>query len=290
MGAPSLRRASRGVNLAIVSVEPPTRYAKGRCMEAALRVDTQTNSDPGRWHFASPRRTADAVLRRHLPLVRDVAHQVACRKPPHVEVDELMSWGMEGLLDAYRRFRPDKHASFRTYARFRVRGVIMDNLRERDLLSRTARRKAVLLERTRTRLEATLGRTPGEHEIAAALKIDLAKLRAMTSETDFGTVSVEDLRTSDDRPYDVDRHMPDHGSDPLRAILWTRACTPRERGHRSAPREGARGGRALLQERSARCARSPTSLGLSESRVSQLHSQALTRLRAILADDLRGAD
>ena len=109
-------------------------------MEAALRVETYPNRAPGN-PFAMPETSADAVLRRHLPLVRDVAHQVARRKPPHVEVDELVSWGMEGLLDAYRRFRPDKHASFRTYARYRVRGVIMDNLRERDLLSRTARRK-----------------------------------------------------------------------------------------------------------------------------------------------------
>jgi len=112
-------------------------------MEAALRVEPQRAHAAGN-AFAKSEPSADVVLRRHLPLVRDVAHQIACRKPPHVEVDELVSWGMEGLLDAYRRFRPDKHASFRTYARFRVRGVIMDNLRERDLLSRTARRKAVL--------------------------------------------------------------------------------------------------------------------------------------------------
>src|SRR4029453_7060174 len=114
---------------------------KGRCMRAAAHVEQQSSRHlrvplSTSATFARPSGTADAVLRRHLPLVRDVAHQVACRKPPHVEVDELMSWGMEGLLDAYRRFRPDKHASFRTYARFRVRGVIMDNLRERDLLSR----------------------------------------------------------------------------------------------------------------------------------------------------------
>ena len=100
-------------------------------MEAALRLDTQGNPALGN-AFASPGAAADAVLRRHLPLVRDVAHQVACRKPPHVEVDELVSWGMEGLLDAYRRFRPDKHASFRTYARFRVRGA------GSDVRSRTA--------------------------------------------------------------------------------------------------------------------------------------------------------
>ena len=264
-------------------------------MEAAVRVEQQTDSNvratpptPG-GPFARPTGTADAVLRRHLPLVRDVAHQVACRKPPHVEIDEIMSWGMEGLLDAYRRFRPDKHASFRTYARFRVRGVIMDNLRERDLLSRTARRKAVLLERTRSRLEAALGRTPGEDEIAGALKIDLAKLRTMTSESDFGTVSVEDMRSSDDRPYDVDRHMPDHASDPLRTILGReRARLVNAAIGRLPEKEHAA---VTLYYKSDRTMREVAdTLGLSESRVSQLHSQALVRLRAILADDLLGAD
>lgn len=251
-------------------------------MEAALRID------PGNG-FATANATADAVVRRHLPLVRDVAHQVACRKPPYVEVDELVSWGMEGLLDAHRRFRPDKHASFRTYARFRVRGVIMDNLRERDLLSRTARRKAVLLDRTRTGLEARLGRAPGEGEVADALKIDLTKLRTMTSDTDFATISVEDLRTSDDRPYEVDRHMPDHASDPLRTILGReRARLVNAAIGRLPEKEHAA---VTLYYKSDRTMREVAdSLGLSESRVSQLHSQALVRLRALLADDLYGAD
>ncbi|MCC6766318.1 MAG: FliA/WhiG family RNA polymerase sigma factor [Deltaproteobacteria bacterium] len=256
-------------------------------MEAALRVEPQRAKASD--HAFAPGTSADTVLRRHLPLVRDVAHQVACRKPPHVEVDELMSWGMEGLLDAYRRFRPDKHASFRTYARFRVRGVIMDNLRERDLLSRTARRKAVLLERTRAKLEATLGRAPGEAEIAATLRIDLGKLRSMTRETEFGTVSVEDLRTTDDRVYEVDRHMPDHAADPLRAILGReRARLVNAAIGRLPEKEHAA---VTLYYKSDRTMREVAdALGLSESRVSQLHSQALGRLRALLADDLLSAD
>lgn len=256
-------------------------------MEAALRVEPQQAKAFDR-AFA-PGTSADTVLRRHLPLVRDVAHRVACRKPPHVDVDELMSWGMEGLLDAYRRFRPDKHASFRTYARFRVRGVIMDNLRERDLLSRTARRKAVLLERTRAKLEAALGCAPGEAEVAAALKIDLAKLRSMTRETEFGTVSVEDLRAADDRGREVDRHMPDHEADPLRAILGReRARLVNAAIDRLPEKEHVA---VTLYYKSDRSMREVAdALGLSESRVSQLHSQALGRLRALLADDLLAAD
>jgi RNA polymerase sigma factor FliA len=264
-------------------------------MEAALRIERQrshgfrTPPPSGLQTFARPSGGVDAVLRNHLPLVRDVAHQVACRKPPHVEVDELMSWGMEGLLDAYRRFRPDKHASFRTYARFRVRGVIMDNLRERDLLSRTARRKAVLLERTRTRLEATLGRAPREDEVANALKIGITKLRAMTAETDFSTVSVEDLRTADDRVDDVERHMPDHSSDPLRAVLGRERARLVNAAIRRLP-EKEHAAVALYYKSDRTMREVADSLGLSESRVSQLHSQALVRLRAILAGDLLGAD
>ncbi len=264
-------------------------------MEAALRIERQRRHDVRAASaaapdpFARPTGTADAVLRRHLPLVRDVAHQVAVRKPPHVDVDELMSWGMEGLLDAYRRFRPDKHASFRTYARFRVRGVIMDNLRERDLLSRTARRKAVLLERTRSRLEATLGRTPAEDEMASALKINVTKLRTMAAETDFATVSVEDLRTGNDRPHEVDRHMPDHTSDPLRTVLGReRARLVNAAIQRLPEKEHAA---VMLYYKSDRTMREVAdTLGLSESRVSQLHSQALVRLRGLLANDLLAAD
>ncbi|MEB2284855.1 MAG: hypothetical protein B6D46_14870 [Polyangiaceae bacterium UTPRO1] len=254
-------------------------------MEAALNLGSQRTGGTDHALAAS----ADAILRRHLPLVRDVAHRIACRKPPHVEIDELMSWGMEGLLDAYRRFRPDKHASFRTYARFRVRGVIMDNLRERDLLSRTARRKAVLLERTRATLEARLGRVPGEDEIAAALKIDLAKLRSMSNEAGFGTTSLEDLGHPGDRVSEIDRHLPDHAADPLRAILGReRARLVNAAIDRLPEKECAA---VTLYYKSDRTMREVAdSLGLSESRVSQLHSQALGRLRTLLADYLLRTD
>lgn len=231
------------------------------------------------------RAAEDAAVRRHLPLVRDVAQSIASRKPPQVEYDELVSWGMEGLLDAWHRFRPDKHASFRTYARFRVRGAILDNLRERDWLSRTARRKVVLLERTRMRLEAAFGRAPTEEEIARELQIDLRTLRAMNTDTDVGTVSVEDLAPADAQSYDVGQHMPDHKSDPLLAVL------DQERTHlvsaalrRLPDKEHA--ALALYYRSDLTMREVATELGLSESRVSQLHSQALVRLRALLPADV----
>jgi RNA polymerase sigma factor FliA len=230
----------------------------------------------------------DAVLRRHLPLVRDVVHTIACRQPPRVDFDEMVSWGMEGLLDAYKRYRPDKHASFRTYARFRVRGVILDNLREHDWLSRTARKKVVLLERTRSRLEAALGRHPAEDEVAAALQVDITTLRTMAAHTEFGTVSIEDLGATESGRSEVDQHMPDRESDPLIALLGHERAQLVAAALRRLPAKEYQA-LDLYYRRDLTMREVADELGLSESRVSQLHSQALQRLRAFLRPSLASA-
>lgn len=228
-------------------------------------------------------------MRRHLPLVRDVAHTIACRQPPRVEFDELVSWGMEGLFDAYKRYRPDKHASFRTYARFRVRGMILDNLREQDWLSRTARKKAVLLDRTRTRLEGLLGRAPREAEVAGALRIDIDTLRTMARQTEFGTVSIEDLSRSENGRSEVDQHMPDRESDPLLALLsYERACLVAEALRRLPTKEFA--ALDLYYRRDLTMRETADELGISESRVSQIHSQALQRMRSLLRPSLAAGE
>ena len=224
----------------------------------------------------------EATLRRYLPLIRDVAHTIARRKPPQIEFDELMSWGMEGLLDAYARFRPEKHASFGTYARFRVRGAILDNLREQDQLSRAARRKATLLERTRDRLEASLGRTPNEEELAHALQIDFAALRAMIADSEHRLISIEDVGSTDEEGrHEIDRHMPDVNSDPLTAVLaQERARVIAEALNRLPAKEHA--AVTLYYTNDLTMREVGLVLGLTESRVSQLHSQALARLRPLL--------
>src|SRR3989454_11471691 len=115
----------------------------------------------------------EELLRRHLPLVRRVVQRLAARKPPHIELDDLVSWGIVGLLDAIGKYDPRKEASFATYAQFRIRGAILDHLRSLDWVPRSVRQKASLIEKTAHVLEGTLGRAPSEEEIACELGLSL---------------------------------------------------------------------------------------------------------------------
>src|SRR5262252_10077356 len=117
--------------------------------------------------------TRDEVLRRHLPLVRRVVQRLAARKPPHIEMDDLVSWGIVGLLDAISKYDPSKEASFSTYAQFRIRGAVLDHLRSLDWVPRSVRQKASLIEKVTRRLEGTLGRAPSEDEMARELGVSL---------------------------------------------------------------------------------------------------------------------
>src|SRR5262249_3111892 len=84
----------------------------------------------------------DEILRRYLPPVRRVVQRLAIRKPPHIELDDLVSWGIVGLLDAIEKYDPAKEALFSTYAQFRIRGAILDHLRSLDWVPRSVRQKA----------------------------------------------------------------------------------------------------------------------------------------------------
>src|SRR5262252_4941916 len=102
--------------------------------------------------------TRDEVLRRYLPLVRRVVQRIASRKPPHIELDDLVSWGIVGLLDAMEKYDPCKEALFSTYAQFRIRGAILDHLRSLDWVPRSVRQKAAVIEKACRQLEGRLGR------------------------------------------------------------------------------------------------------------------------------------
>src|SRR3954452_15227336 len=110
--------------------------------------------------YATLQGDREDILRRYLPLVRRVVQRLAVRKPPHIELDDLVSWGIVGLLDAMTKYDPKKEALFSTYAQFRIGGAILDHLRSLDWVPRSVRQKAQAIEKAEHELEGRLGRPP----------------------------------------------------------------------------------------------------------------------------------
>src|SRR5437667_8202060 len=163
----------------------------------------------------------DEVLRRHLPLVHRVVQRLAVRKPPHIELDDLVSWGIVGLLDAIGKYDPAKEAAFSTYAQFRIRGAILDHVRSLDWVPRSVRQKASLIEKVSRALEGTLGRAPTEEEIARELRLSLDEYQELLGRVgDMMLFSLEDLRfgTGEER-LNLDHALQANEIDPLGALL-----------------------------------------------------------------------
>jgi len=130
---------------------------------------------------ASPRKSRkpdrDAIVEEFLPSIRIHAARLKMRIPPHIETDDLVSSGVVGLLDALNRYDESRGIKFKTYAEFRIRGAMLDYLREMDWFPRSARQNSTRLQHTYTRLENMLGRAPEEEEVAEDLGISVDELR-----------------------------------------------------------------------------------------------------------------
>jgi RNA polymerase sigma factor for flagellar operon FliA len=233
----------------------------------------------------APEPLPDEAIRAYLPLVRRVVQRLAVRKPPQIELDELVSWGTEGLLDAFKKYDARKQAAFATYAQFRIRGAILDRLRGMDWVSRSVRQKASLLEKTYRRLEGTLGRPAAEEEVAEALGMTLPALHALLSEVgQMSLFSLEDLGVGpgQDRVH-LEKLLEGDGADPMQALLSRERVDLVSEAIRCLP-DKERTVIALYYHEGITMKEVGVVLGLTESRVSQLHAQALLRLRGLLRE------
>jgi RNA polymerase sigma factor for flagellar operon FliA len=136
----------------------------------------------------------DAFVRQYAPLVKYVAGKIAVSMPHNVEFDDLVGFGVFGLFDAINKFDPDKHVKFKTYAVTRIRGAIFDELRSIDWVPRSVRQKSREVEDTMRRLESSLGRTATDEELAGAMGVsvkDLGKTLLKISSTSL--LSLNDI-------------------------------------------------------------------------------------------------
>ncbi len=238
-----------------------------------------------------PAPVTDDTVRRYLPLVRKVVRRLAYRRPPAVEEAELVSWGLGGLLDALRRFDPSKAATFETYAQVRIRGAILDRLRGQDTTARSTREKAKLLERTYQMLETRHGRAATEEEVAEELGKTLSELHTMLAEVGRnGILSLEDLVSSRDGSTSGDEVLASDDAGPAEVTLHRERVAILAQAVSRLP-EKERTVIALYYHEGLTMREVGEVLDLTESRVSQLHSQALIRLRTSLRGSLgKGLD
>jgi RNA polymerase sigma factor for flagellar operon FliA len=232
------------------------------------------------WH--DYRRTGDKgpLLLLYSPLVADVARRVGSRVPPSVEMADLVSYGMFGLIDAIDKFEPDRGVRFETYARSRIRGAVLDELRSMDWVPRSVRTKIRDVERARTAVQTTLNRMPTEADVAAELGITVAELRKLSSEVAFASlVPVEDIRHCpgyDDVGYSIP--SADQPHDALEAAEQARAVASAI----SRLRERERVVIDLHYYRGLKLTEIGDLLGVTVARVSQLHTRARLALKKTL--------
>ena len=225
----------------------------------------------------------DSLLTEHMPLVKRLAHHMKAKLPPSVEVDDLVQAGMMGLLDAINRYEENHGAQFETYAVLRIRGAMLDELRSSDWMPRSTRANMRKVETAMASLQQQLGRPPSESEVAKSLKLSLADYQDLLGDSGgHQLVYYEDFHDDEGGDSFLDRHAVDD-ADPLKSLLDTDfRQTVIDAIDALPPREKMLMG--LYYEEELNLKEIGAVMGVSESRVSQLHTQAVARLRTYLRE------
>jgi RNA polymerase sigma factor FliA len=223
----------------------------------------------------------NALIRQYQPLVRRLAHHMMAKLPPSVEVDDLIQVGLIGLADALTRFEATQGVQFETFATQRIRGAMLDELRENDWMSRGSRKSQKEIETAMRRVEHRLGRVPKESEIAAELGMSLSDYQSLLGRV-RGTqlVYLEDLagRSEDDDSY-LDRHVADSAADPLNVLRDHKLREALVAAIKLLP-EREQHIMSMYYEQDMNLKEIAAVLDVTESRICQLHSQSIARLRA----------
>jgi len=230
----------------------------------------------------------ERTLMEQLPQVRYLARRIHERLPRHVPLEDLVHAGVLGLIDALHKFDRTKHVQFSSYAKFRIRGAILDSLREMDWSPRDLRRKARRLEDVNNRLSTELGRSPSEPELAAELGMELVEFQHLLGDLDkleIGSLRIASFR--DGKEDDLCEYLPNAPEDtPFYQCMRSEMKDLLARLIAELP-EKERQVLALYYYEELTMKEVGAVLGVGESRVSQIHSMAVVRLRARMEELFR---
>jgi RNA polymerase sigma factor FliA len=226
----------------------------------------------------------NAMLKQYSPLVRRLAHQMIAKLPANVELDDLVQVGMIGLNDAMQRFDVGQGVQFETFATQRIRGAMLDELRGTDWMSRGGRRQQREIETAVHKLEQRMGRAPSESEIAKEMDISLTDYQDMLTKV-RGTqlVHLEDMAGDEGGDDFLDRHVADEEANPLAMLQDRRMREALVEAIKNLP-EREQYVMSMYYEHDMNLKEIAAVLKVTESRVCQLHSQSIARLRVKLRE------
>ena len=244
-----------------------------------------------RYKSSGDPRAREQLVVAYSPLVKYVAGRMSSGLPAHVEEADLISYGLEGLINAIERFDPEREIKFETYAITRIKGQIIDALRQLDWVPRSVRARAREIERAHAKLEHRLHRTPTDEEIAGELGITVEEFQESLLRISNSTVvALDELWSVSDSSGDqvslLDTLQDPDAPDPA-ALLDASEVKDRLSDAIAALPEREKLVIALYYYENLTLREIGEVLGVTESRVSQLHTKAVLRLKSRLQGDLR---
>jgi len=227
----------------------------------------------------------DQLITEYLPYVKRIVHRIAVHLPSTIDIDDLMNVGVIGLIQAVDRYDPKRDNKFMTYAVFRIRGAVLSELRSRDFLSRANRRKIRDLENVHLKLEQKLGREVDDFEVAQELGIDIEQVHRTKQMSGISFISFEELGfSSKDEKEKLINYLVDSDDDAL-TMTRLKELKAAVAGAIEQLPEKERLVISLYYLDELTMKETGKVLNVTESRVSQIHSQAVMRLRAKLKKD-----
>jgi len=248
-------------------------------METLLRELKESNAE-------IPPMLKEQIVLEHTPLIRYIVNRIAVRLPSHIDLDDLHNTGVIGLMDAIEKYDPDKNCKFKTYAEFRIKGAILDQLRSLDWVPRSVRQKSRRLERAYGEVEQRLGRSASEEEVADSLGLQIDKFHELLNQVrGISLVNLEEIRGSGpdgDRSGSFADIVEDvHSENPfaslklqeMKEIIGDTIATLPEKERLVV---------SLYYYEDLNMKEIGSILGITESRVCQIHTKAVLRLRSKL--------